>query len=184
MVTIKDYFDFIFFSVLWVVIVVGLFNSVRQFTAGEKTRKITFTLLGFVSACILLGCVYLHLHYLEEKFFVSLQKSNKLLIELPENWGDNLNLEEKSKSSLSYASMAYTSTGKIIRYFDKAGNRTLFIPSQSQLTERDRVVETNQSLQDQSNTYYSIAIKWFLSGLAALVLGWMEGRRTSKRYVD
>ena len=97
--------------------------------------------------------------------------------ELSTNWGANQTSEEREKNSRSFASVAFTASGKTVRYFDRTAGWQRYCPTDVDLAEREKEISLKQQSQQLAEDAYSVVFHWLAYGMVAAGLGVYSGRR-------
>ena len=101
--------------------------------------------------------------------------------ELASDWGAALPSEEREKASRSYASVDYTASGVLIRYFDRTSGWMSYCPTKDDIALRDEVVATKQRLEDVAAGGYSAGARLYGTSVMAALLGWLTAREQRRK---
>jgi hypothetical protein len=170
--------NFVWKDAIVVFAIVWIYEGTRILVAGESKKRGFRALLPGVILMVCMASVSLWV----SQSMVSLSNALNLshTEELPADWGPTLSPDIREKSSRAYASVVFTSSGKLVNYFDQAGNSTLYCPSEKDITLRDQTVVVRAQMQQVSKDAYSSVFRWLVWGVAASLLGWFAGRRKSQ----
>jgi hypothetical protein len=91
--------------------------------------------------------------------------------ELPPNWGKQLASKERETSSLAMARIGFVESGKFRSYFDQAGERRKFSPSEDDIKSRDAAVVTKARLEDAVGRNFGDALVWLIWAIVAGAFG-------------
>jgi len=97
--------------------------------------------------------------------------------ELAADWGKNLAPDQREASSLTIARLAFVESGTLSNYFDKTGERKLFLPNQEDIRRRDFAVVAQARLEDAIRANYHDALLWVIWGLVAPIFGYAVSRK-------
>jgi len=103
---------------------------------------------------------------------------NILSAQLPlaNDWGTACCSDKRESSSLAMVGAAFVESGKLHTYFDSAGARRLFAPSQEDIKKREITVLSNAKIKDSTEALLSEAMHWLVAGILALLFGFGIGR--------
>jgi len=101
--------------------------------------------------------------------------------QLPDDWGAGNPPEEREKSSRIIASMAYVDSGRLFKYVDRSGVWREYSPTSedaSRIRERtESIVRSSMQAADSLDS----AIRTWVAGLVALILGLTIGYSGRKK---
>ena len=160
------------FSIVWV------YEGTRIIVAGGPRRRALKFLIPGILVMVLMASLSFWISHTMKDLSESLVLKNHT--ELPESWGTDKDPETREKASRSYASVIFTGSGKIVKYFDHSGVWKTYCPTTKDIDLREQaVLVKSQTLQLVEESYSSIFI-WLVYGVFATILGWSSGRKNSK----
>jgi len=173
--SIAEVFARLTFAVL---AIVWLYDGVRRLALGDKTKR-TLGMLAFGTVVTLgMGTV---------SFWIagrSDDMSHSVFLPEPKglasDWGSNWSAEEREKASRSYASVAYTGSGKLVKYFDQTSGWTQYCPTEDDIGIRDKGVAAKTQLEEVASTGYEAGFRWYAFALIAAVVGWLKATEDKK----
>ncbi len=165
----SGWFNFFFDIGAWSAAVIVIFEGSRRLARGERGRRVIGWVAGGAIWCIVNGVVAFHISSTMESLGID---PNRPVSELRDDWSNKLSPDDREKSSSSYASSIYFSSGTIVSHFDRSGNRQRFAPTQEQIRERESHVALKQQMAQLSLDAYSRGWRWFLSAVLAVLIGW------------
>jgi hypothetical protein len=95
---------------------------------------------------------------------------------LADDWGTGCCSDKRESSSLAMVRAAFVESGKLHTYFDSAGARRLFAPSQEDLKKREDAVLSNAKIKDSVDAFLWETVHWLVAGVLALLFGFGIGR--------
>lgn len=147
-----------------------LFEGTRRLVGGLRTQgAVAMVVLG-AGYCLSYGGYFLWKERVTREYADALYRqvySN----ELPANWGDNLPAARRESGSLALARDAYIGSGTLRTYFDAAGARKPFSPTQADMRRRDRVVATQTRLEEGMRESLASGVLWLVWAAIAVVFG-------------
>ncbi len=170
----REWIDFIYWAAVYVFALVSLFDAARRLAEhGFQRNPMWLTIVGAV-LCIAFSTIQFFFYHVEDDLLTSMKRDS--YISLPDDWGKNMQPNERERASVSYVTAAFMGTGKLLDYFTASGGRRLFAPSQDQIRQRESAVRVQTQLEDQKDTLLRNAVSWLLYGFLAGVGGWLTGR--------
>ena len=169
-----EWLDFLFKTVATAAALIAIFEGVRRLSQFGRNRLATTYVICGVIWCAGGVAVSLYVSSASQALAEAMRKTPST--ELPKDWGSELSPEVRERSSLSYASAIYSSSGTLVQYFDLAGSRKIFSPSQRQLREREGAVVTFERLDALVGNAWDLAFRLGILALTAAVFGWWAGR--------
>ena len=170
----SGWLNFLFDLSAWTAALIAVFEGSRRLARGERGRTVVGWMAGGVIWCIANGALAFYVYSSMESLALD---PNYPTSELRDDWGSKFSPNEREKSSSAYAAMIYFSYGTIVSYFDRSGNRELFVPTQDQIRAREKSVALKQQMTHLSDDAYSRGWRWFLSVAVGVLIGWGMGRR-------
>lgn len=167
--------NFILFQGLWVLVTVGLFDGVRRIVTSGASRRTIYQVAACALASIAMCSFYLWAHIQEESIIKFLDKN--IYSELPNGWAPNLTIEARAKASYSYASTAFMGAGVLLKHSDSLGNWVLFQPTPEDISQREEAIVVRVRLEEQSQSFWGLALGWAMSAVLASFFGYFSGRR-------
>ena len=95
---------------------------------------------------------------------------------LADDWGTACCSDKRESSSLAMVRAVFVESGKLHTYFDSAGARKLFAPSQEDIKKREDTVLSNAKIKDSTEALLSESMHWLVAGIFALLFGIGIGR--------
>lgn len=172
----STWLNFLFDIGSWTAAVIAIYEGSRRLTVGERGRVLVGLVAGGIIWCLFNGGAAF---YISSTMDAMGSVDQRPVSELATDWGEKLPPEEREKSSSIYASVVYSSTGKLVDYFNRAGERRQFVPTQEQLRERESVVALKQQMESLPRDTFARGFRWLLPALLALIIGWAVGRNQS-----
>jgi hypothetical protein len=152
------------------VAVVCVFEGVRRICAfGVSKSAVLSATFGLIYCFGYAGLSY-WAHNVQHEASVILHRGANIP-ELPIDWGANLPPQQRANSSHEIAEAAFSEHGQLKHYFDAAGARLLFSPTQVDLDHRGKKITQLAKLEfaaDESSDSY---VRWILVALFASLLG-------------
>jgi len=157
--------------------VLCLFEGARRLTVVGMHRTGTLVLTLGAFLCLAYG----GMAYWKHTMLVDVSKvleRNILSAQLPlaNDWGTACCSDKRESSSLAMVGAAFVESGKLHTYFDSAGARRLFAPSQEDIKKRENTVLSNAKIKDSTEALLSEAMHWLVAGILALLFGFGIGR--------
>ena len=157
--------------------VLCLFEGARRLTVVGMHRTGTLVLTLGAFLCLAYG----GMAYWKHTMLVDASKvleRNILSAQLPlaNDWGTACCSDKRESSSLAMVRAAFVESGKLHTYFDSAGARRLFAPSQEDIKKREDTVLSNAKIKDSTEALLSEAVHWLVAGILALLFGFGIGR--------
>jgi hypothetical protein len=169
-----DWLDFLFKTVATGAAVIAIFEGTRRLSQFGRNRFAATLVICGVLWCSSGVAVLIYVSSGSRTLADVLKKTPST--ELPTDWGSKLSPDARHRSSLSYASTIYLSSGMLVQYFDLDGSRKLFSPSQQQLREREDAVVTLEQLEALVGSARDLAFRLGILALTATLFGWWAGR--------
>ena len=177
--TTTDLTEIIARLALTVLAIVWLYEGAHHLALGNRTRR---PLLRLVFGCLIVAG-FATFSFVAASF--SLKRSETVFLPEPKplasEWGLSMSSEEREKASRSYASVAYTRSGKLLPYFDTAVGWRQYSPTEDDIANRDRNVEARTRLDERVLNESSTGFHYIAVGLMATALGWLIGRETKRK---
>jgi len=171
--------NFVLFLGGWVLAVVGLFDGVRRLVAHGAKRRAIYEVTACALASIAMGSFYLWACAKEQDLIEGLNKNP--YAELPSGWAADLTAEARAKASHSYASAAFMGQGILLKHSDMQGQWVRFQPNQQDIADREKAIVVRTQLEEQSRSFWSLALRWWLGAAIAAMIGYLAGRREKVR---
>ena len=157
--------------------VLCLFEGARRLTVVGMHRTGTLVLTLGAFLCLAYG----GMAYWKHTMLVDVSKvleRNILSAQLPlaNDWGTACCSDKRESSSLAMVGAAFVESGKLHTYFDSAGARRHFAPSQEDIKKREDTVLSNAKIKDSTEALLSEAVHWLVAGILALLFGFGIGR--------
>ena len=156
-------------------VVVGLFDGVRRLIAHGANRRAVYQVGGSVLVSIAMGTFYFWAHLKEEALIEGMNKNP--FAELPSGWASDLTAEARAKASHSYASAAFMGHGVLLKHSDVQGKWVQFQPNQQDIADRERSIVVRTQLEEQSRSFWNLALRSWASAVLAALFGYVAGRR-------
>lgn len=172
----STWFNFLVDIGSWTAAVIAIYEGSRRLTLGERGKVLVGLVAGGATWCLFNGGAAF---YVSSTMNAMSSADQRPVSELATVWGSKLPPEEREKRSATYASVVYSSTGKLVDYFDRAGERRQFVPTQEQLRERESVVTLKQQMESLAQDAFARGFRWLLPAVLALIIGWCVGRNQS-----
>jgi hypothetical protein len=138
------------------------------------------------AACAAIGVIYFVMYaaysFWSIKFVnetVAMLSKGVTIPQITEDWGKNFSRQERFENSYLIAKMAYYDHGQLRHYFDQAGTKVLFAPSEDQIREREKNVAVLAKLSYLAELNSNTTLHWVIIALATALFGVIEGRRKS-----
>ncbi len=127
------------------VAVVCVFEGVRRIRAlGVSKSAVLSATFGLIYCFGYAGLSYWS-HNVQREAWVILDKGADIP-ELPIDWGANFPPQQRTNASHEIAEAAFSEHGQLRHYFDAAGTRLLFSPTQVDLDHREQKISQLQGL--------------------------------------
>jgi len=165
--------SFIFNNALVVIAIIWVYEGTRVIVMGQQKREGIRKLSLGIFLIVIMIAMQLWVSHTTNKLYQAMTQNTQA--ELTPDWGNNLDSENREKSSLAYASVAYSRSGKLIHYFDKSGNSKLFCPTEKDVSLRDQTVAVQSQLLNTDSNAYTSAMRWLAFGFIASLAGWIAG---------
>jgi hypothetical protein len=154
-----------------------LFEGARRITVtGVHRTGVLF--LGFGTfLCLAYGGMAYWKHSMLTDASKVLER-NVLSAHLPlaDDWGTACCSDKRESSSLAMVRAAFLESGTLYTYFDSAGARKLFAPSQEDIKKREGIALSNAKIKESTGALLSEAVYWLVASIFALLLGFAIGR--------
>jgi len=167
--------NFVLMLVLWVLVVVGMFDAVRKLTAFGISRRLAYQVTGYALVSALVGSFYFWVHQREVELIEGLDRNP--YVQLPHDWAKDQAAEAREKGSKSYATAAFMGHGLLLKHFDSRGQWVQFQPTAKDIAEREYAVSVRTQLAEQSQSFWRLTLEWWFGCLIAALVGFFAGRR-------
>lgn len=148
-----------------------VFEGTRRIASGVRARNAVL-MLGFGALyCLMYGGYFLWRHQ-ELRAYGDTLYSQVYKGELPADWRSELPGPRREAGSLALARSAFVQSGSLRTYFDAAGERKPFMPSQADLKRRDNVVATQTRITESMQESFSSGLLWLAWGVLAVLFGY------------
>lgn len=158
------------------VAVVCVFEGVRRIRAlGVSKSAVLSATFGLIYCFGYAGLSYWS-HNVQREAWVILDKGADIP-ELPIDWGANFPPQQRTNASHEIAEAAFSEHGQLRHYFDAAGTRLLFSPTQVDLDHREQKISQLARLKFAAEESSGSHVQWLFIALSASVLGvwWSRG---------
>ena len=150
--------------------VVAVFEGVRRTRAfGASKFAVLCATFGLICCLGYSGLNYWS-HKVQYEAWVTLSRGANIP-DLPIDWGANFPPQQRAKSSHEIAEAAFIEYGKRKHYFDAAGTRVLFSPTQVDLDHREQKITQLATLKFAAEESSGNYVQWLLIPLFAFVFG-------------
>jgi hypothetical protein len=146
-----------------------LFEGARRLGAYGVHRKAMFLLVLSASACVLYGAfAYQRYGDLKAASAVGQRKSGPMQAAA---WSRVASPEKRELLSQTVARENFRASGALGPYIDRNGASRTFVPSQEDLTARERVVAYYARTEYAARSSLAEALLWLIAGIVAIFLG-------------
>lgn len=170
--------SFILERAVFVVSIILVYAGTRELVSSGNRRKAFAPLISGVLLMVLMASLSLWVSH-------TMSSVNKMLsaptpTELPASWGANQTPEDREKNSRSFASVAFTSAGRTVKYFDREAGWQRYRPTDEDLALREKAVALQHQSKELAEDSYTVVFNWLTYGMVAAGLGVFSGRRSTK----
>ena len=163
--------DLVIWTVIWVACLVWLYQGGHALAMRSCARPVALRAIAGGFVCIGLGAMNYWVSTTMEHLSALSNQLPRVTKQLPDDWGAGDPPEEREKSSRIIASMAYVDSGRLFKYVDRAGVWKEYSPTSedaSRIRERtESIVRTSMQAADSLDS----AIRTWVAGFVAFVLG-------------
>jgi hypothetical protein len=170
--------NFVLMLVVWVLVVVGVFDGVRRLAEFGVTKRLVLQVCGYALAGTIFGSLHFWMHKKEIEMVEALDRNP--YAQLPQDWAKDQPAQAREKGSRSYATAAFMGHGVQLNHLDGHGKWVQFQPTTKDLADREQAVAVRAQLAEQSNSFWSLTLKWWLSWPIAALVGLAAGRRARR----
>ena len=110
----------------WVLVVVGMFDTVRRLTTTGYSRRLLLYVSTLAVLSGLIGAGYYYLGHKQAQLAAMLQPQHK---QLPEEWAIDQPVDRRHEGSKAYAIAAFRGEGVLLKYVDRNGKWVELHPS-------------------------------------------------------
>ena len=167
---VESWVDFTLNVVAGSVAALCLFEGTRRLCAYGLHRKAVLMAVAAAAVCTMYGA-FAYWKYKELHALQSVAQRKPAPAQLPVNWGRGLSAEKKEVVSLARARRIFMENGTLGSYFDRAGQLRAFVPTQEDLSRRERVVAYYSRAEYSAQNKLAEAVLWLIASLVAVVLG-------------
>jgi len=157
---IREWFDFVFWAGVYVFALVSLFDAVRRLSECGFQRNAMWLATVAALICIAFSTMQFFVYYVDDDLLTGLKRD--IYVSLSDDWGKNMQPEERERASVSYVTAVFLGTGRLLEHFAASGGRRLLIPSQEQIRQRESAVRVQTQLEDQKDKALANAVSWLL----------------------
>ena len=158
--------------------IVLVYEGARLLVAGGAWRRGVTVLIPGVLLMALMASLSLWVSH--NMSGINEKLSLPVLAELPSNWGADQTPEAREKNSRSLASVTFTSSGKVVKYFDQSGGWQRYCPTDQDIAMLEQAIVVKSRAQQLAEVAYLDAFRWLAFGGVAVVLGVYFGRKGGK----
>lgn len=170
--------NFIWKDALVVFAVIWVYDGTRILTIGGQQRRGIKVLLPGIVFLVLMASISFWVSHMmgavAEKIVLPVKT------ELPADWGANMTSEKRENASRAYASVVFTSSGKLGNYFDQSSGWKPYCPTAQDIALRDQSVIVQSQLKQVDKDANFAAYHWLVFGFIAALVGWFTGRKERK----
>ena len=167
--------SFVLMLILWVLVVVGVFDGVRRLTVFGVSKRVVLQIAGYALVSIVVGSLYFWVYQKEVEMVEGLDRNP--YVQLPQEWAKDQPADAREKGSKSYATAAFMGHGLLLSHLDAQGKWVQFQPTAKDIADREYAVAVRAQLLEQSKAFWSLSLKWWLTCLIAALVGFAAGRR-------
>jgi hypothetical protein len=167
---IENLVDFVLNVGLGAVALLCLFEGARRLGAHGVHRKAVLMILVAGGVCALYGG-FAYVKYGNLKATVSAAQTKRPAAQVAANWSRAASPEKKEALSQASARQAFTTSGTLGPYIDRNGQTKTFVPTQQDLTARERIVAYYSRTEYTARSSLAEAVLWLIAGITAVVLG-------------
>lgn len=148
-----------------------VFEGTRRIAArGAGRNAVLMVSLGALY-CLLYGGYFLWRHH-ELGVYAATLYGQVSKGELPADWRKEMTGARREAGSLALARSAFVESGTLRTYFDAAGERKPFAPSQADIKRRDHVVAAQTRTAEAIRESFANGLLWLLWGVIAALFGY------------
>lgn len=166
----NDWLSFVVDAVGGGCALICVFEGTRRIAAHGGGRNAVLMLGLGVLYCLMYGGYFLWQHR-ELRAYAATLYTPAYKGELPADWRKELPAPRREAGSLSLARSAFVESGTLRTYFDAAGERKPYAPTQADIKRRDNVVAAQTRIGESIRESYSSGVLWLLWGVMAALLG-------------
>jgi hypothetical protein len=172
---INEWYDFAVSAIGGPVAFLSLFEGVRRIGAyGVHRNAVLMTVLA-ASLYALYGS-FAYWKYQDLGDILSKRLHGPVATQPAKEWGKILSAEKREAASLGHAQRAFVESGVIGTYVDRRGKKKLFAPNQDDVMGRERIVAYLTQLDSAARNSFSEALLWLITGLLAVLFGYVFSR--------
>jgi hypothetical protein len=171
-------FDLVWKDAMVVFTITLIYEGSRLLAVGRQFREGVKTLLYGLSLLILMIAMAVWVSHMMGK--VSDSFVGHTYSDLASDWGSSLSSGERESASRSYASVVFTGSGKMTRYFDKTSGWQPYCPTEKDVALRSESVVVQANLQQVKADASSSVLRWLTFGFISALVGWFAGRKERK----
>jgi hypothetical protein len=172
MSALSNWSQYLFNAMAAVLALVWLAEGTRRLVVHGVRKDAVLTITGGVAVSLTLsGIAYAQYRFSRDVLETTKRPVFSKHVPLADGWGADCCKDKLESASRRLVQAAYVESGQIHTYFNSSGKRTQFIPTDSDIKERDKRVVTDAQLEEASHTLLSGAIHSLIAGLIAVLLG-------------
>jgi len=172
---LEDWLDFALTAVGGATAFLCLFEGTRRIAAHGVQRKAVFMAALAATFYVVYGG-FAYVKYQDLKDQLDTFQQRLIAVEPTAGSVKPLSSEKREASSLARARLAFTDTGTLGNYFDRAGKKRPFVPTQEDVRKRERVVDNLARLSSAARGSFIEAMLWLMTGLLAVFFGFAFSR--------
>jgi len=157
---------------IWVLVVVGTFDTVRKLTRFGYSRRLALYVGTLAVLSGLIGGSYYWLSHKQAQLVALLEPQHN---QLPEEWAIDQSVDRRHEGSKAYAIAAFRGEGVLLKYVDRDGKWVELQPSMEDIAQHDAAITSRMRLGEQSQLFWRLALEWWLGCLIAAVVGFVAG---------
>lgn len=161
--------------------VVCVFDGVRRLCAFGVSKSAVLSATFGLIYCLGYAVLGYWSHDVQREAWVLLNRGANIP-ELPADWGASFPPQQRANASHEIAEAAFSEDGQLRHYFDAAGKRQLFSPTQVDLNHREQKIAQLARFKFAAEVSSGGQVQWLLIALFASVLGvwWSRGNLASR----
>jgi hypothetical protein len=148
-----------------------LFEGTRRLAARGAGRNAVIMVALGAFYCLFYGGYFLW-RYQELRADADTHYGQVYRGELPADWRQEMPGPRREAGSLALARSAFVQSGTLRTYFDAAGARKPFAPSQEDIRRRDRVVAAQTRVGELMRESFWSGLLWLAWGALAVLFGY------------